>query len=321
MIINSRWNINLPLCFLLLANLLPLIQACAESERTFATQITINVNASGQPFNPLLLGSNLEWHNRGDGLLAENGRDFASGLLARALELGPTLLRFPGGTGADLFQWSQSVGSSRGAGTLPGGTAQPYSFGIDEYLRLTSALGAKRLYTANVITAPASDAANLAQYVSSKGGIDYWEIGNEPYLSAQSPIPSLTPAQFAANASAAIKALRQVVPNAAVGIPLRSDTLNSVPSTPFPGYNDAVLGSLTEAFNFVSLHTAYMPIAYAGAPDENSLYLAMVAASATVAADMAATRAKLAHYFPGKRIPLCFTHQSFDMALQLLRRG
>ena len=258
---SNRWrNIISNLCLFFLSIFLQVPQACTESERAFATQIIIDVNDPGQPFSPLLLGSNLEWSNRGDSLLKQDGRGFTSDILARVLELGPTLLRFPGGTQSDLFVWSKSVGEldQRGVGQLADGTTQPYLFGIDEFIRLTNVLHAQRLFTVNVVNASSDDAANLATYMRDKGGIAFWEIGNEPYLTASpeemARLPSgwrrnLTPAEFTERANSAIRALRQVEPSARVGIPLRSDQINNRPITPYPGYNDVVLGGLKETFD------------------------------------------------------------------------
>src|SRR3989338_2397 len=105
-----------------------------------------------------------------------------------------TVLRFPGGLGASLYDWKLAIGKDR----------SDYLFGINEFLTVCNRVEAEPIFTVAYFTGDESDAADLVEYLNApvgsnpNGGIywgkkrtcnghpapfnlKYFEIGNEVY--------------------------------------------------------------------------------------------------------------------------------------------
>jgi hypothetical protein len=117
---------------------------------------------------------------------------------ARLQTLRMKVLRWPGGTLVDAFDWKASIGSTltRGETAATGGRLQTPALGLDEFLGLCEALGAEPIVQVNVL-APSSDAADLVRYCNGTAttpmgalraanghlapyGVIHFELGNEP---------------------------------------------------------------------------------------------------------------------------------------------
>jgi alpha-N-arabinofuranosidase len=287
--------------------------------RAFTAEVTIDATAPGRPVNRLILGNNIQWVDRGDELLNRNGDGFSSKMLNGVIDLGPTILRYPGGSQSDVYQWKDGVGQQRGLGSnFFNKTSQPVLFGTDEFLALCEKVHAEPVLTVNIATGSAAEAADWVNYVNkepsrpAKGHarprVRYWEIGNEPYLREDNRKDiAVGPEEFVKRANTLIPAMKLIDPGIKVGIPLRSDTFAGLPATPYPGFNDTVLKGMTVPFDFVALHDAYAPYVPNGSYSDRDLYLAAVAASAQTAADFEATRAVLRRYLGGRTVPLAIT--------------
>jgi alpha-L-arabinofuranosidase len=123
-------------------------------------------------------------------------------------ELGPTVLRYPGGLTANTFYWKDGIGPFTQRNPNYSGRGIPQTFGTDEFLRYCEELGAKAIFVVNVSktgTRPGTfqDAADWVEYCNapdngsnpgggtdwaarraSNGhkepyGVKYWELGNE----------------------------------------------------------------------------------------------------------------------------------------------
>ncbi|MFD0331928.1 hypothetical protein ACFQZC_36630 [Streptacidiphilus monticola] len=158
------------------------------------------------------------------------------GLLKSA---GTGLIRFPGGTSADTYDWKNNS-------DVVSGNTWPTSF--DQYATLLSQTGAQGMVTVNYGTgdavgatqSPAESGAQLAadwvRYanVTHHYGIKYWEIGNEVYgngtyggswepdrhCAAGSSPTNCGPAVYAQNVKAYISAMKAVDPSIVVGVVL-----------------------------------------------------------------------------------------------------
>lgn len=284
-----------------------------DAALSFTATVSVRFAAPGSPVNRKVLGNNIQWADRGDGILQilQNGTlNFTPALVDGALSLGTSVLRYPGGTYADLYHWRDGVGpiAQRGADFNLAFQRNPVLMGTQEFLEFCEVIGATPLITVNVITGTPDEAAawvaltNKTRLTSSKTGrplpkVRYWEIGNEPYLQTEGhPELWVPPDEFAKRANQFVGAMRKVDPTISVGIPLRTDTLNGIPITQYPGYNKTLLDALRVSFDFASIHTAYLPIIYPDAFTKEQLYLATMAASQTVEDDMEATRQTLAAY-------------------------
>src|SRR5262249_4673875 len=189
---------------------------------------------------------NVQWIDRGDGLLSSDGSHFDPEMLKLVEDLGPTVVRYPGGSLTDTFNWRSGTGPTAARGTSENFFSrqrQPVLFGIAELLALSEHLGAQVLISVNTATGSAQDAADWVRAMNRPGGraavrpVRYWEIGNEPYLREDIQQELTVPPQvFADRANVFIKAMREVDENIVIGIPLRRDRLGTLPAVAFPGF-------------------------------------------------------------------------------------
>ncbi len=167
----------------------------ASDTATFTTAIIIDYSAPGHVARPAIAGSNMQWVDGGDGLIAqwstggiqsgqpgsrpEGVTDLAPGLAAvnaRMLEaikgIRPGSLRYPGGTNADVYHWRAGVGpfSTRGDGEhVFRKQRQKLLFGTGEFLALARQVGAEPVLTVNIPTGTAEEAAGWVRAVNSPG--------------------------------------------------------------------------------------------------------------------------------------------------------
>jgi alpha-L-arabinofuranosidase len=292
----------------------------STSTRAFTTEVTIDADALGRPVNRLILGNNVQWVDRGDEILSPNGGSFSTNMLKAVKDLGPSILRYPGGSQSDLYHWKDGVGQ-RGLGAhFFNGSTQPILFGTDEFLNLCENVHAEPLLTINIATGDAAEAADWVELCQQGTGADggrpclaegsVLEVRNEPYLREDNRKDIVVgPEEFVKRANEFILAMKRVDPDIKGGIPLRSDILGGLPATPYPypGFNEAVLKGLKAPFDFVALHNAYAPFAADRSYSDRDLYLATVAASMQTASDIESTRAILRRYLGGRTFPFAIT--------------
>lgn len=282
------------------------------------SELTIDANVCGTAVNPYLRGSNIQWVDGGDNLLQANSRTPATDMTALSARVAPTVLRYPGGELADLFRWEQANNL-----TLTG-AAQATWMDSDRFRAFCLARGAEPLITVNISTGTAQEAArwvtdtNLRVRLDSDGRrlptVRYWELGNEPYFdSLIRPGTKLTPAQYASRVNDFIRAMRAADPTIVVGLPLSNDDIQGVRILPDTGFADTVLSLVTERFDYVTLHNAYMPYAFTAdagtlaALSQRDAYLAAMGAARTVMADTERMRQKLRAARPNQTIPIAIT--------------
>ncbi|MEJ8847287.1 hypothetical protein [Variovorax rhizosphaerae] len=298
--------------------------AFAPTRESHAFNVTLDARASGTPVNRRVLGSNVGWVYGGDNMVTADGA-FAPAMLAMARRLGPTVLRYPGGTFSDLFHWdapiNEHVFSRERHRTL---------MDTQRFLELCEAVGAQPLITVNIMTGTADEAArwvaatNVARMTSRITGsrlprVVYWELGNEPYLKEASRTDvDLLPPEFARRVNLFIRAMRAVDPDIVLGLPLTTDQRAGLPVTPYPGFTRTVLGIVTERFDYVCLHNAYMPFGTQRGMSPSELYWGAAAGALTVKRDFGVMRQLLAELRPKQKLPLAVTEYS---ALFSLGRG
>ena len=123
-------------------------------------------------------------------------------------EMGPTVLRYPGGLTGNNFDWKQGIGPITERNPNYGGTGIPQTFGTDEFLQYCEELGAEAIFVVNVSRGgkrpgTVQGAADWVEYCNSPAdgsnpgggtdwaalraanghkepyGVKYWELGNE----------------------------------------------------------------------------------------------------------------------------------------------
>ncbi len=290
-------------------------------------EMTVELDRVLRPVNPLILGNNIDWTHSAQGMYPEDADKLSPGYLALADRIAPTALRYPGGTNSDFHHWKDGIGplpSRRPNKTLEG-KEEVIKLGTDDFLALCARWKSEPLITVNIATGTAQEAAEWVRYTNRRATglprVKYWEIGNEPYLAAHFPEAKITPAEYARRANAFISAMKSVDATIECGLVLRNDTLGGVEATPFKGYNDTVLGAVTEPFEFAALHSSYFPVTFEKKESTQDLYLATMAGTRVMEQDMEATRAKLRRYFPARQVRLAVTEYNALYSLDILRWG
>jgi len=95
-------------------------------------------------------------------------------LLDLAKKIKVSVLRFPGGSGTHHYNWKEAIGSIE--------ERPMYKFGIDEFMELCRAIGAKPIITLSYFTGTCQDLADLVEYLNAplgtnpNGGIAWAEV-------------------------------------------------------------------------------------------------------------------------------------------------
>jgi hypothetical protein len=190
--------------------------------------------------------------------------------------VGTDLVRFPGGTASDSYNWKNNT-------DVLSGKQQAVNF--DQYAALLSQTGAQGMITVNYGTGdtagamqnPAESGAQFAadwvrySNVTKHYGIKYWEIGNEIYgngtyganwepdrhcASGSNPA-NCGPAVYAQNVKAYVAAMKTVDPSIVVGVVLTApgNWPDGVTSAGSPqAWDQTVLPALGNQIGFADIH-------------------------------------------------------------------
>jgi alpha-N-arabinofuranosidase len=291
---------------------------------TFLATVTVDLSRNRRAVNRRVLGSNVQWVDRGDEMLEPGSAGFAPVMLERARQLQPTVLRYPGGSQSDLYHWREGIGSLETRGSnehFHTKKQQTVLFGTLELLRLCRELNAEPLITVNTASGTPEEAAAWVEFVNRSSltagpagealpRAELWEVGNEPYLrDAAHPELAVEPEIFAERANRFIRAMRNVDPRIQVGIPLHGDTLGNLRVAHFPGYEERVLSHVEEPFDFVSLHDAYLPFIWERDRRyrDEELFRALMGGYRLAEEDLERTRTLLRRRLPGRNVKIGIT--------------
>ena len=304
---------------------------CSLAAPTADVCIRIDANPSGPAVNRLVLGSNVQWVDGGDNLLRAGTTDFDPDMQRLVISMSPTVLRYPGGEQSDWYDWTRGLVSIAARGSNPrAGTHRDEitTMGTVELLTLSDAIGAAPLFTVNIVTGSAASAAAWVKATNVTGlrdaagkplpKVEYWEIGNEPYLPAPDPAApgvhknacEVDPVAYAERANAFLGAMRAVDPGIKIGIALTNDRQNHIQFV-VPACREfaaTVLRGLTQPVDFISIHDAYLPYDPSGRdhPAIDEFHAAM-AATESIQADLNAMRRLLRSYPKVSQVPFAMT--------------
>ena len=164
-------------------------------------------------------------------------------------EMGPTVIRYPGGLTANNFDWKQGIGPISERNPNYGGLGIPQTFGTDEFLQYCEELGAGAILVVNVSYGgkwPGSvqSAADWVEYCNAPSdgsnpgggtdwaalraahghkepyGVKYWELGNEETY------PGFE--DYAARVKAYSAAMKAIDPTIEVGVICSGTGLDAV---------------------------------------------------------------------------------------------
>lgn len=178
--------------------------------------LRIGLQPTDTRINPLIHGHFIEFienciqggvYDPGSPAADENG--IRQDVLEKAKGLRPTILRWPGGTYANIYHWMDSVGPKserKKKRNLIWGGINDGAFGTAEFIEYCRALGAEPMICVNLASGTAEEAASWVEYCNGEPGsywadlrvahgwpepfrVKYWCIGNEsqaePDLGAQ----------------------------------------------------------------------------------------------------------------------------------------
>ncbi|HEY7176689.1 MAG TPA: hypothetical protein VH442_17390, partial [Micromonosporaceae bacterium] len=149
--------------------------------------------------------NNDQWFGDSHGLYDPADNTFAPEAVAGTRQAGVGVIRYPGGTPAQLFHWKRAIGPQTSRGCQTNGadrTAVDSRYGVDEHMAFVAQAGAQASMMVNFVTATPSENADLVEYLDAPLGtnpdggtawadvraanghpqpyhVHYFEIGNE----------------------------------------------------------------------------------------------------------------------------------------------
>jgi alpha-L-arabinofuranosidase len=199
--------------------------------------------------------------NYGGGIYDPNGKQLVSEVVDLAKNIGVSYIRFPGGSGADTYDWKRSYWEDR----------TEFLFGIDEFMKACEEIGAEPIYTLSYFLGDENDAADLVEYLNApadgsnpnggtdwaqvranKGhhapyGVKYFELGNEVFNGHHSDGQAqvvVEPENYANDYLIYKQAMRAVDPTVELGLSI--DTMER---------NRIMFEILQDQIDFVGLHS------------------------------------------------------------------
>ncbi|HEX8866622.1 MAG TPA: hypothetical protein VF821_13285 [Lentzea sp.] len=194
------------------------VVVAAPSSSAAPAEITVFTGDDEGPVPAAFLGVNHRYTFDGYGTWDSANDRPVPDAVGKARSMGVKVLRWPGGTVANTTQWKGTIGPDRRCqrdGRIELGNAgnpaddvvngRLPSYGLDEHMRFTAAIGAQAQIMVPMAIGTAADAADLVEYlntpagdgVNPNGGVDWaerrpadhpqpyhvtrWELGNENY--------------------------------------------------------------------------------------------------------------------------------------------
>jgi alpha-L-arabinofuranosidase len=228
---------------------------------------------------------------------------FRGDVLALIKELGPTIVRYPGGNFVSGYNWEDGVGPVNARPQrldLAWFSTEPNRFGTNEFMDWCRAANVEPMLAVNLGTRGGDAARNLVEYCNHPAGSSYadlrrahgypnphgvkfWCLGNE--MDGPWQMEHKTATEYGRVAAEAAKMMRWVDPSlilAACG-----STSRNMPT--FGRWDDEVLEHTFELVDFLSLHT-YLnnyrgdSAAFLAAPDLMDVFIEEVIAIADAVA-------------------------------------
>ena len=196
-------------------------------------------------------------------------KGFRRDVLALVNELGPTIMRYPGGNFVSGYNWEDGVGPIEKRPKrldLAWFSTEPNTFGTNEFMDWCKAAKIEPMMAVNLGTRGGDAARNLVEYCNHPGGTHYsdlrkshgwakphnvkfWCLGNE--MDGPWQMEHKTATEYGRVAAEAGKMMKWIDPSlilAACG-----STARNMPT--FGRWDDEVLEHTFELIEFVSLHT------------------------------------------------------------------
>jgi alpha-N-arabinofuranosidase len=293
-------------------------------ESKIALKCAVHLNKPVGTIDKRIFGTNLEWFNDAGGL-ASNQVGLKEKITQLAKTQGATVMRFPGGTLADYYDWRDGIGPQesrpkRKHPTDPGSSLN--NFGSPEFFQFLKASNSEGLITVNVGTGTAKSAAEWVAYTNQPHhplrekdgfkapiGVKLWEIGNELYLPGNPGETKITttPEEYAKrylNFSRAMKAVDPSITTVAIGVAKS----HIGPDTEYPQWTKVLLEKASQEIDMIAVHNAYFPMLYKERqPSVRDVYPALMAAPEAVDKSIVELEQLIQKYEKNKKIGIAVT--------------
>lgn len=293
-------------------------------ESKLALKCTVDLANVVGTVDKRIFGTNLEWFNDAGGI-ASSESGLKEKITALAKAQGATVMRFPGGTLSDYYNWRDGIGTSenrpkRKHPTDPG--ASHNNFGSPEFFHFLRATNSEALITVNVGTGTAKSAAEWVAYANQPNhpwrekdgfkapiGVKLWEIGNELYLPGNPDEVkiTITPEEYAKrylNFTRAMKAVDPSITTVAIGVAKS----HIGPDTEFQNWTKVLLEKASQEIDMIAVHNAYFPMLYKErGPHVRDVYPALMAAPEAVDKSIVELEKLIQKYEKNKKIGIAIT--------------
>jgi alpha-L-arabinofuranosidase len=199
---------------------------------------------------------------------------FRADVLDLVRELGPTIIRYPGGNFVSGYRWEDGVGPVESRPRrldLAWRTVESNEVGVDEFMAWCGVAGVEPMMAVNLGTRGVQEAADLVEYCNHPEGtalsdlrrshgakephdIKVWCLGNE--LDGPWQVGHKTAAEYARLATETARAMRLVDPSLEL---VACGSSNSTMPT-FAAWEATVLEQCYHLVDYVSLHNYYEPV-------------------------------------------------------------
>lgn len=294
------------------------------SEAPTPLRCKIDLSNVASTIDNRIFGTNLEWFNDGGGL-ASNNQHLRKKIWRLAKLQGVTVMRYPGGTLADYYDWHDGIGpiANRPKRKHPTDSDSSHNnFGSPEFFQLLKHTNSEGLVTVNVGTGSPEMAAKWVAYANQKNhplrqrdgfkapiGIKLWEIGNEVYLPGNPHEKKITqtPQQYAKNYLAFARAIKKVDPTVkTIAIGVAKSHIG--PDTPYQNWTKVLLETAAKEIDMIAVHNAYFPVLFTEKqPNVRDVYPALLAAPEAVNASLNKLETLLKQYETDKEIGIAIT--------------
>ncbi|MCR6485649.1 alpha-L-arabinofuranosidase [Amycolatopsis sp. OK19-0408] len=221
-------------------------------------------------------------------------RGFRGDVLELVRELGPTVLRYPGGNFVSAHRWEDGVGPDRPVRLDPAWhSVESNRFGLHEFAAWAEAAGAEVMYAVNLGTRGIQEAADVLEYCNHAGGTELsdrrrangaeepfgfklWCLGNE--MDGPWQVGHKTADEYGRLAAETARVLRMIDPD--VELVVAGSSNAGMPT--FGEWERTVLRHTAGLVDHISLHAYYQEL-----HGDTESYLASAAALDTYIATAA----------------------------------
>jgi alpha-L-arabinofuranosidase len=196
-------------------------------------------------------------------------KGFRGDVLALVKELGPTIMRYPGGNFVSGYNWEDGVGPVKDRPKrldLAWFSTEPNTFGTNEFMDWCKVANVEPMMAVNLGTRGGDAARNLLEYCNHPGGsawsdlrkshgwekphdVKFWCLGNE--MDGLWQMERKTATEYGRIAVEAAKMMKWIDPS--IILAACGSTARNMPT--FGRWDDEVLDHTFDWIEFVSLHT------------------------------------------------------------------